>query len=111
VKWYAHALWGVAFMMLLGAPLHVSAAASAVHTVATDALGHSGPRRNRRHGMISLIAAALIAIALNCPQALVLGPLHVLLDFLSPGGLAVSRAYNALWAAGGALLLMAVLGR
>ena len=97
-------------MMLLGAPLHLAAAASAVHTAATDALGHSGPRRNKWHHAISLIAAALIAIALNCPQALVLGPLHVLLDFLSPGGLAVSHAYNALWAAAAALLLMAALG-
>jgi len=111
VKWYAHALWGLAIMTLLGAPLHASAAASAVHTVATDALGHSGMRRNRWHGIISLIAAALIATALNCPQALALGPLHVALDLLGPGRLAASRAYNILWAAGGALLLMAVLGR
>ena len=98
-------------MLLLGVQPHLAAAASAVHTVATDALGHSGPRRNKRHGIISLVAAALIAIALNCPQALVLGPLHLALDLLGPGRLAVNRAYNALWAAGGALLLMAVLGR
>jgi len=111
VKWYAHALWGLAIMTLLGAPLHASAAASAVHTAATDVLGHSGMRRNRWHHAISLIAAALIAIALNCPQALALGPLHVLLDFLSPGRLAVNRAYNALWAAAAALLIMAMLGR
>ena len=98
-------------MAVLGAPAHLAALASAVHTAATDIVGHSGLRRGRQHNAISIIAAALIAAAFSCPQALALGPLHIVLDFLSPGKLAVSRAYNALWAAAGALLLITTLGR
>jgi hypothetical protein len=95
-------------MVLLGAPVHLAALAGAAHTAATDIMGHSGPRRNRLHGVASLAAAALVAAALGCPQALALGPLHIALDCLSPGRLAVSRWYNALWAAAGALLVVAL---
>jgi hypothetical protein len=93
-------------MMLLGAPAVTAVTASAVHAAATDIPGHSGPRRNRWHNAISLVAALALALALGCPQALALGPLHVALDILSPGRLAVSRWYNLAWSLAAATIIM-----
>jgi hypothetical protein len=93
-------------MVLLGALAVTAVTASAAHTAATDVLGHSGPRRNKWHNAISLVAALALALALGCPQALILGPLHVALDLASPGRLAVSRVYNALWAAAAAIIIV-----
>jgi hypothetical protein len=106
VRWYVHALWGLAVMTLLGAPAVTAVIASAAHTAATDIAGHSGWRRNRWHNAISLVAALALALALGCPQALALGPLHVALDLLSPGRLAVSRWYNIAWSLPAAAIIV-----
>jgi len=105
MKWFTHILWGIAALATLHVGAAVAAVASAVHTVATDVLGHSGLRRNKYHDLISMLAAAALAIYLRSPAVLLLGPVHILLDVASPGRLAVSWAYNAVWSLPAALLI------
>ena len=106
MKWATHILWGIAVLALLRVDLPLAAAASAVHTVITDVLGHSGLRRSKYHDLISIVAAAALAAYLHSPAYLVLGALHVLLDWASPGRLAVSWLYNMLWSLPPALIIM-----
>jgi hypothetical protein len=106
VKWATHILWGVAVLALLRIDLATAAAAAALHTVATDMLGHSGLRRSKYHDLISIVAAAVIAAYMGSPVYLVLGLLHIVLDWASPGKLAVALWYNALWSLPPALILM-----
>jgi len=106
MKWVTHILWGVAVLMLFRIDMAVAVAASAIHTAATDILGHSGLRRNKYHDLISIAAAAALAAYLHNPAYLALGPLHVLLDWISPGRLAVDWLYNAAWSLPPALIIM-----
>ena len=106
MKWVTHILWGVALLMILRIDLPAAAAASAVHTVITDTLGHSGLRRNKYHDLISIAAAVVVAAYLLSPAYIILGVLHVLLDWASPGRLAVSWLYNVLWSLPPALIIM-----
>jgi len=106
VKWVTHILWGVAVLTLLKADLVTAAAAAAFHTAVTDVLGHSGLRRNKYHDLISIAVAAVIAAYMLNPIYLLLGLLHVFLDWASPGRLAVSWAYNTLWSLPPALILI-----
>jgi hypothetical protein len=92
--------------MLLKADLVTAAAAAAFHTAVTDVLGHSGLRRNKYHDLISIAVAAAIAAYMLNPIYLLLGLLHVFLDWASPGRLAVSWAYNILWSLPPALILI-----
>jgi len=105
MKWFTHILWGVAALAALRIDPITAAAASAVHTAATDLLGHRGLRRSRYHGIISMLAAAAISIYFHSPAYLALGVLHVLLDWASPGRLAVSWIYNVAWSLPAALLI------
>jgi len=106
VKWVTHILWGVAVLTLFRIDLPAAAVASAVHTAITDTLGHSGLRRSKYHDLISIAAAAALAAYLHSPAYLALGLLHVLLDWASPGRLAVSWLYNVLWSLPPALIIM-----
>jgi hypothetical protein len=105
VKWATHILWGVAALAIFHVDPVSAAVASSIHTVVTDVLGHKGLRRSRYHGLISMLAAAALAIYFRSPAALLLGPLHIALDAASPGRLAVSWAYNAVWSLPAALLI------
>ena len=106
MKWVTHILWGVAVLTLLKADLVTAAAAAAFHTAVTDVLGHSGLRRNKYHDLASIATAAVIAAYMLNPIYLLLGLLHVFLDWASPGRLAVSWAYNTLWSLPPALILI-----
>ena len=106
MKWVTHILWGVAVLTLFRIDLPAAAAASAVHTAITDALGHSGLRRSKYHDLISIAAAAALAAYLHSPAYIILGVLHVLLDWASPGRLAVDWLYNVLWSLPPALIIM-----
>ncbi len=98
-------MWGVAALAIFHVDPVTAAATSSIHTVATDMLGHRGLRRSRYHGLISMLAAAALAIYFHNPAMLLLGPVHILLDAVSPGRLAVSWAYNAVWSLPAALLI------
>lgn len=105
MKWATHILWGTAVLTLFRVDFAVAAAAAAFHTVVTDVLGHSGLRRNKYHDWISIAVAAAIAAYLGLPH-LILGVLHIVLDWVSPGKLAVSLPYNILWSIPPALILL-----
>ncbi len=104
MKWFTHILWNTAaaaalcsiFAMSCDTYITVSAMA-ALHTVVTDVLGHRGLRRNRYHDAISLITAVVLTASVGNPVLLIFGPIHIVLDRLSPGRLAVSWAYNIMW--------------
>ena len=106
MKWATHILWGAALLTLLKIDLAAAVATSAVHTAVTDVLGHSGLRRNKYHDLISIAVAAAVAAYMLNPTYLLLGLLHVFLDWASPGRLAVSWAYNVLWSLPPALILI-----
>jgi hypothetical protein len=106
VKWVTHILWGAALLGLLGVDLYAAAAAAGIHTIVTDVLGHSGLRRNRYHDLIAVAAAAAAAAYMHNPVYILLGLIHILLDWASPGKLAVSWPYNVLWSIPPALILM-----
>ena len=106
MKWATHILWGVAVLALLRIDLATAAAAATLHTVTTDTLGHSGLRRSKYHDLISIVAAAVIAAYMGSPAYLILGVLHIFLDWASPGKLAVSLPYNVLWSLPPVLILM-----
>ena len=106
MKWFTHILWGVAVLTLARVDLAAAAAAAAFHTAATDMMGHSGLRRNKYHDLISIVAAAAIAAYMLNPAYLLLGLLHVFLDWASPGRLAVNWTYNVLWSLPPALILI-----
>jgi hypothetical protein len=103
MKWFTHILWNTAVAAALcnyfsvACTLYALAAGAVIHTVFTDAAGHSGLRRNKYHDVFSLAFAAALAIAAKNPVLLIFGPIHIALDRLSPGRLAVSWAYNVLW--------------
>jgi hypothetical protein len=101
VKWVTHILWGVAVLLPLSTPLTDAFTASVVHTVATDKLGHEKRghviRRSRVHNAASIAAAVALALFYRNPYMVLLGPLHIALDLISPGRWAVSPWYNALF--------------
>jgi len=105
MKWFTHILWGAAALAAFHVDPVTAAAAAAVHTAATDALGHKGLRRSKYHDLISMLAAIIIAIYFRSPAYLALGVLHVLLDWASPGRLAASWGYNIIWSLPAALLI------
>jgi hypothetical protein len=106
MKWTTHILWGIATLSLLGVDIAAAAAASAAHTAVTDVFGHTGLRRNKYHDLISILAAVVISIYLHNLAALVLGLEHIALDAASPGRLAASWAYNAVWALPAILMMI-----
>jgi len=106
MKWVTHILWGIATLSLLGVDIATAAAVSAVHTVVTDTLGHTGLRRNKYHDLISILAAVVISVYLHNLAVLVLGFEHIALDVASPGRLAVSWAYNAVWSLPAILIMI-----
>ena len=106
MKWFTHILWGVALLAVLGVDVSAAAVAASVHTVATDALGHRGLRRSKYHDIISILAAVVISAYLHNVAFLVLGAVHILLDWASPGRLAVNWMYNLIWSIPPALILM-----
>jgi hypothetical protein len=106
VKWVTHIIWGTAVLSALGANLYEAAAYSSLHTVVTDVLGHTGLRRNKLHDIISMLAAVVISVHLHNPIYMVLGIVHIALDLLSPGKLAVNVPYNLLWSIPPALLIL-----
>ncbi len=104
MKWFTHIFWNMAVATALCRIFAATCdiyttllATAAVHTVATDILGHSGLRRNRYHDALSIAFAAALAAVVGNPILLAFGPLHVILDYASPGRLAVSWWYNVLW--------------
>jgi hypothetical protein len=108
MKWITHVLWGIAVLSILHTDLPTAAAAAAAHTVITDVLGHRGLHRNGYHDLISILTAVVISVYLHNPAYLMLGTLHIFLDWASPGKLAVSWAYNAIWSLPAALLIALV---
>lgn len=109
MKWFTHVLWGVALLATLGVDITVSVFAASLHTAATDMLGHQGLRRSKYHDVISIVVAVVISAYLHNVAFLVLGAIHILLDWISPGRLAVSWMYNLLWSLPPALILMHIL--
>ena len=107
VRWLTHIIWGVAALSFFPIDLTVAAGASFIHTALTDILGHAGLRRNRYHDILAIFWAVLIAGLMGNPAFIVLGPLHILLDLISPGRWAVNWAYNSLFIALAAALLVA----
>ena len=106
MRWATHIIWGAAALSLFGVNLYEAAAYSSLHTVVTDVLGHSGLRRNKMHDLISLLTAVVISAYLHNPAYIALGAVHVILDMLSPGRLAVSVPYNVLWGIPPALIIL-----
>jgi len=105
MKWATHIAWGIAVLGLMSMPPVPAAVASALHTAAVDMLGHSRGRRARWHWALSIAVAALMAAWARSLPLLALGPLHIILDALSPGRLAASWAYNSLWIAAALFLI------
>jgi hypothetical protein len=71
-------------------------AAASLHTAITDMLGHRGYRRARWHDALSVALGVAIGLYLgNAAAGLAMGLIHVVLDWISPGRLAVSWLYNA----------------
>lgn len=93
MKWITHILYGVLIGEYLGVPLSNSLPLSVTHTVLTDLLGHRGLRRAPWHDPLSLALGVLLSID-NLIYGIALGLTHILLDFISPGRLAVSLWYN-----------------
>jgi hypothetical protein len=107
VRWLTHIIWGVAALSFFAVDLTVAAGMSFIHTALTDIFGHTGLHRNRYHDMLAIFWAVLIAGLMKNPAFIVLGPLHIILDLISPGRWAVNWAYNSLFIALAAALLMA----
>ncbi len=106
MKWATHILWGTAVLLLFGVNLYDAAAYSSLHTVMTDVLGHSGLRRNKMHDLISLLTAVVISAYMHSTAYIALGAVHIILDLLAPGRLAVSVPYNVLWSIPPALIIL-----
>jgi hypothetical protein len=106
VRWATHIIWGAAALSLFGVNLYDAAAYSSLHTAVTDVLGHSGLRRNKYHDLISLLTAVVISAYMHNPAYIALGAVHIILDILSPGRLAVSVPYNILWSIPPALIIL-----
>lgn len=106
MKWVTHIIWGVAVLSLFGVNLYDAAAYSSLHTAVTDVLGHTGLRRNKMHDLISLLTAVVISAYMHNPAYIALGAVHIVLDLMSPGKLAVSMLYNALWSIPPALVIL-----
>jgi hypothetical protein len=106
MKWVTHILWGIATLSLFGVDIAAAAAASAVHTAVTDAFGHAGLRRNKYHDLISILTAVVISVYFHNLAVLALGLEHIALDAASPGRLAVSWAYNAVWSLPAILIMI-----
>jgi len=107
VRWLTHIIWGVVALYFFSVDLTVAAGMSFIHTALTDVLGHTGLHRNRYHDILAIFWAVLIAGLMKNPAFIVLGPLHIILDLISPGRWAVNWAYNSLFIALAAALLMA----
>jgi hypothetical protein len=107
VRWLTHIIWGVAALSFFPVDLTVAAGMSFIHTALTDVLGHTGLHRNRYHDILAIFWAVLIAGLIKNPAFIVLGPVHIILDLISPGRWAVNWAYNSLFIALAAALLMA----
>lgn len=108
MKWYTHILWA-SLAYSLAAPPDVSVALAAAATVLTDALGHGGLRRAPHHDALALFAHTAVALIYTqtwqtALAGLLAGLLHVALDKISPGRLAVSNIYNLPFALAGAAL-------
>jgi hypothetical protein len=106
VRWATHIIWGAAALSLFGVNLYDAAAYSSLHTAVTDVLGHSGLRRSKYHDLISLLTAVVISAYIHSPAYIALGAVHIILDILSPGRLAVSVPYNILWSIPPALIIL-----
>jgi hypothetical protein len=99
----------VASLVALGVDVPTAAATASLHTVVTDVMGHRGLRRSKYHDVISIVVAVVISAYLHNVAFLVLGAIHILLDWASPGRLAVNWMYNLLWSLPPTLLLMHIL--
>ena len=106
MKWVTHILWGVAALSLLHVDLYEAAAYSSLHTVVTDVLGHTGLRRNKIHDIVSLLVGVVISVYLHNPAYMALGLVHIILDLLAPGRLAVDMAYNILWSIPASVIIL-----
>ena len=106
MRWATHIIWGAAVLSLFGVNLYDAAAYSSLHTAVTDVLGHSGLRRNKMHDLISLLTAVVISAYMHNPAYIALGAVHIILDILSPGRLAVNVPYNVLWSIPPALIIL-----
>ncbi len=93
MKWVTHVVWGaLPFLSTMG-PL--SYAVASLHTALTDVMGHWGYRRAKWHDVLSVVLGVAIGLHLgNVAAGLAMGLIHVVLDWLSPGRLAVSWLYN-----------------
>lgn len=107
VRWLTHIIWGVAALSFFSVDLTAAAVMSFIHTALTDVFGHTGLHRNRYHDILAIFWAVLIAGLMKNPAFIVLGPVHIILDLISPGRWAVNWAYNSLFIALAAALLMA----
>lgn len=107
MKWVTHIVWGAAVLRFFGAGLPTAFALASLHTVFTDVLGHRGLRRAWYHDILSIIIGILLGlyVGLPMPASLALGLTHVVLDWISPGRLAVSWLYNLPFLALGLALL------
>ena len=94
MKWLTHVVWGsLPFLPSMGLMAY---AVASVHTAITDVMGHWGYRRAMWHDALSVVLGVAIGWYLdNVAAGLLLGLIHVVLDWLSPGRLAVSWLYNA----------------
>jgi len=99
----------VAPLVALGVDVSTAVVAASLHTAVTDVLGHQGLRRSKYHDVISIVAAVVISAYLHNAALLVLGVIHILLDWASPGRLAVDWMYNLLWSLPPALILVHIL--
>jgi len=103
MKWITHILWAGLAYRATGLPEVTALTLAAAATAITDLLGHRGLRRAWWHDPLALVAHFAVY-----PQggvwSIVAGLSHVVLDWLSPGRLAVSWAYNLPFLALGAWL-------
>ena len=95
--------------MALGVDVSTAVVAASLHTAVTDVLGHQGLRRSKYHDVISIAVAVVISAYLHNVAYLILGPIHILLDWASPGKLAVNWMYNLLWSLPPSLILIYIL--
>jgi len=103
MMWVTHIIWAGLAYKAAGLAPHIAVPLAAAATAITDVLGHRGLRRAWWHDPLAV--AVHIAVY---PQGglwpLLAGLTHVALDWISPGRLAVSWAYNFPFIAFGAWL-------
>lgn len=112
MKWVTHIAWATVILYMLKEPTWEDYLLIAAHTAITDVFGHywrgGVPARNKYHDVIAITLAILLWYS-DPLTGLAVGLTHVILDWVSPGKLAVSWLYNAVFLAAAFFVLKIIL--